>query len=41
MEKVLNLIQLSLRKIIDWLISLWIWVNKHRLEAEERKENGR
>lgn len=41
MEKVLNLIQLSLRKIIDWLISLWICVNKHHLEAEERKENGR
>lgn len=34
-------LQRSLRKLIDWLMTAWLWANKHEKAAEGRKKYGR
>jgi hypothetical protein len=34
-------LQITLRKLIDLLMTLWLWANKHQKTAEERKKYGR
>lgn len=38
MRLIYKLLQKSLRKFIDWLMTLWLWANKHEKAAEERKK---
>jgi hypothetical protein len=40
MVKIYQVIQVSLRKLIDWLMSLWLWSNNRYRAAEERKKDG-
>ncbi|HEX8182619.1 MAG TPA: hypothetical protein VF575_03375 [Candidatus Saccharimonadales bacterium] len=30
-----NLLQRSLRKLIDWLMTAWLWANKREKQVEE------
>lgn len=41
MVAIYRILQKSLRKLIDWLMTLWLWANKHEKAAEERKRYGR
>lgn len=41
MVVIYRLLQQSLRKLIDLLMTAWIWANKHEKTAEERKKYGR
>lgn len=41
MRLVYKTIQVSLRKVIDLLMSCWLWANKHEKQATERKRYGR
>lgn len=34
-------LQVSLRKLIDLLMTVWLWANKHEKAAEEHKRYGR
>lgn len=34
-------LQVSLRKLIDLLMTAWLWANKHEKAAEEHKRYGR
>lgn len=38
MRLLYRLLQKSLRKCIDWLMTLWLWANKHEKQSEERKK---
>lgn len=38
---IFKVLQKSLRKLIDWLMTAWLWANKHEKAAEERKKYGR
>lgn len=33
-----KMLQKTLRKCIDWLMSLWLWANRHEKLSEERKK---
>gem|GEM_PF-3976252 len=37
MRLLYKLLQVNLRKCIDWLMSLWLWANKQEKKLEERK----
>ena len=41
MVTIYKVLQVSLRKLIDWLMTFWLWANKHEKTAEERKKYGR
>lgn len=41
MVAIFKILQTSLRKLIDLLMTLWLWANKHEKAAEERKKYGR
>ena len=41
MVVIYRLLQVSLRKLVDWLMTAWLWANKHEKAAEERKRYGR
>lgn len=41
MVVIYRLLQKSLRKLIDLLMTAWLWANKHEKAAEERKKYGR
>lgn len=41
MVTIYKILQVSLRKLIDWLMTLWLWANKHQKAAEERKKYDR
>lgn len=32
-------LQMSLRKLIDWLMTLWLWANKREKLAERRDKD--
>ncbi len=34
-------LQITLRKLIDLLMTCWLWANKYQKAAEERKKYGR
>ena len=38
---IFKVIQNPLRKLIDLLMTAWLWANKHEKAAEERKKYGR
>ena len=40
MVMIFKILQVSLRKLIDWLMTMWLWTNKHQKAAEERKKYG-
>lgn len=40
MIMIYRVLQISLRKLIDWLMTAWLWADKHEKSNEERK-NGR
>jgi len=33
-----KIIQVTLRKAIDWLMTIWLWANRREKRAEERKQ---
>ena len=41
MVVIYRLLQKSLRKLIDVLMTAWLWANRHEKAAEERKKYGR
>lgn len=41
MATIYKVLQVTLRKLIDWLMTLWLWANKHEKAAEERKKYER
>lgn len=41
MVVIYRILQKSLRKLIDWLMTAWLWANNHEKAAEERKKYGR
>ena len=41
MVTIYRILQKSLRKLIDLLMTAWLWANKHEKAAEERKKYGR
>lgn len=41
MVEIYKILQVTLRKLIDWLMTLWLWSNKHHKAAEERKKYDR
>lgn len=41
MVTIYKILQVSLRKLIDWLMTFWLWTSKHEKAAEERKKDGR
>jgi hypothetical protein len=41
MVTIYKILQVSLRKLIDWLMTFWLSANKHEKAAEERKRYGR
>ncbi len=41
MATIYRTLQKSLRKLIDLLMTAWLWANKHEKAAEERKKYGR
>jgi hypothetical protein len=41
MAVIYRLLQLSLRKLIDLLMTVWLWAKKHEKAVEERKKYGR
>jgi len=41
MAAIYSLLQVTLRKMIDVLMTFWLWANKHQKNAEERKKYGR
>lgn len=41
MVVIYRLLQKSLRKLIDLLMTAWLWANRHEKAAEERKKYGR
>lgn len=41
MAGIYKILQISLRKLIDWLMTAWLWANKHEKATEERKKYGR
>lgn len=41
MVVIYRILQKSLRRLIDWLMTAWLWANKHEKAAEERKKYGR
>lgn len=41
MMKIYRLLKVTLRKLIDWLMTFWLWANKHEKATEERKKYGR
>jgi hypothetical protein len=38
---IFKVLQKGLRKLIDWLMTTWLWANKRQKAAEERKKYGR
>ena len=41
MKKLLyNMLQRTLRKLIDWLMTAWLWANKREKQIEERHQDG-
>jgi hypothetical protein len=41
MRHLYNVMQLLLRKLIDILMTYWLWTNKRHKQAEERKNDRR
>jgi len=41
MVTIFKVLQVSLRKLIDWLMTAWLWANNHQKAAEEHKKYGR
>lgn len=41
MVVIFKVLQKSLRKLIDWLMTCWLWANRHEKQAKERKKYGR
>lgn len=41
MVVIFKVLQRSLRKLIDLLMTAWLWADKHEKAAEERKKYGR
>ena len=41
MRVIYKLIQRGLRKLIDLLMTAWLWANRREKAAEERKKYGR
>lgn len=40
MVTIFKILQVSLRKLIDWLMTAWLWANNHQKAAEERNKYG-
>lgn len=38
MRLIYEILQKTLRKLIDWLMSCWLWANRHEKAARERKK---
>lgn len=41
MVAIYKVLKVTMRKLIDWLMTIWLWANKHHKAAEERKKYGR
>lgn len=41
MAAIYKLLQVTLRKVIDVLMTFWLWANKQEKATEERKNYGR
>ena len=41
MVAIYKILQVTLRKLIDWLMTFWLWANKQGKATEERKKYGR
>jgi len=41
MRLLYKVLQKSLRKCIDWLMTFWLWANEHEKAAEEHKKYDR
>ncbi len=41
MVTIYKTLQVSLRKLIDLLMTFWLWANKHQKAVEERKNYDR
>ena len=36
-----GVLQQTLQKLIDWLMTCWLWANRHQKQAEGRKKHDR
>jgi len=41
MVRIYKILQVSLRKPIDWLMTAWLWANRQEKTTEERRKYGR
>lgn len=41
MVVIYRLLQTVLRRLIDWLMTVWLWANKNEKATKGREEHGR
>lgn len=39
MRLLFKIMQQVLRKLIDWLMSIWLWANRHEKQIEEQRNH--